>query len=165
MAKLIRDISNDPYSGFRRKVEVDVNNHVYSEDSVTELKLTVRYYTEKGDPVETDPSLNQNNRFDPFPVVLYAGSRLVNPYTGDPAEKIYYNGPLVDGKPTGVVVQEGDESVQSFAYAPGSISDYDFFSGLTPEQLGLKASDSVITIMNAIYSMTIAKKDAEGRFN
>lgn len=166
MSKLSVNISDDPISGYERKVEVLNNEHIYDEESVTDICLQIFYHKPDGSRVDLDPVININKRFNPFIVKLSAAGNMVNPTTGDTADKVYYDGELdEDGNTTGEIVPEGDPTVKSFKYEDGSVREYDYFSALSPTMLGLTADASILEIMNAVYTSTILKKDAEGRFN
>jgi hypothetical protein len=128
-------ISNDPVSGLQRKVKIS-NTDMNWRYSYVQLDLEVFYLDAQGNDVANDKEgLNKNGRFNSLKVKLIASSELVDPATGD-------------------------EST-----ADNAITEFEYFSNMTPTDLGLDANTGLLAILDAVFDAQIAIADGKGKFD
>lgn len=152
--KLEFEISNNPlHSGVKRKIVLK-NNPIHWELDFSEMNLTVYYFREEdggyGEPLDTYPG------FAPTHIVLKAGSDKVDPVTGVPVERIYYD---ADDN----VLPSADGAVRS--ELPPFITDFEYFKNIKPSSVGMTADHGMAEILVAIYEFVIQRRDQAGKFN
>ena len=134
------EISNDPISGFKRKVFMDYNG-INFKGEVIDLRTQVVYYKDEagayGDFAKDDAVLNKNNRFNDMDIRLTTSGRYIDSVTG----------------------------LDCTSDAPNAIPEFTYMSKLTPIGIGLTGNDEIFDILKVVYISTIQKRDSEGSFD
>ena len=148
------EISNNPrHTGVKRKIVLESNTIEYKFD-FSKMVMKIHYYEDVAGAY--GDSLDTVKGFEPTPYDLTASTIKVDPITGTPVEKIFYDG---DDN-----VLPSSEGAVRFEW-PTHITDWEYFQGIKPSAVGMTADNSMIEILTAIYAFVINRRDAAGGFN
>jgi hypothetical protein len=158
--ELIFEISDDPISGLKRKVQLKSNPINYI-DEATDTNFLVSYWQNVGgaygDKITGNASLDPNQRFREFPVTITANGIMVDPITMVEKEKIYYD-------ENDNIVPFDSPLIVRWEYEAGGISEFMYFANMKASYIGL-TDPTLLAFLTALYSNLVTTADIKGRFN